>query len=130
MTQTPITNVKNRNAPAKSRNAIVSEMQRIVRLMGGEGERGESVQAAIRRVSRRLGLSYRRTYSFWYGLDCAVLAVEADQLRAVELRLLAEQRARLTVKLNQVSARLNALEEPGNVAITSTEVGPGLGLAR
>lgn len=111
------------------RDAIVAEMQGIVRRAAAPGAVGESTKAAINRAARRLGLSYRRTRTFWYGSHCAVLALEADRMRAVELRLLAERRTRLTAELNQVTARLNALEGPGHAA-TGTEDGSSVDLAR
>lgn len=90
--------------------AVVLEMRAIVRRAGEPWQPGDSVKAALRRAARKLGLSYRRTKTFWYGEPCSVRAVEADRLRAVDLALLREQRNRLEADLNLTEARLNARE--------------------
>lgn len=130
MTQTVNKSMSKRNTVVSNRDTIVSEMQGIVRRAAEPGTPGENIKGAINRSARRLGLSYRRADTFWYGRRCAVLALEADRLRAAELSLLVERRARLTAELSQVTARINVLEGPGNNAMDSAEDGAGLGMAR
>ena len=121
---------KNTNTSALNSNAILIEMQTIVRRAADLGAApGESVKAAIGRAAHRLGLTYRRTYTFWYGAHCAVLATEADRLRTAELRLLAESQHRLATELNKVTTRLNALERSRNGAKYSAKTRTDINLA-
>lgn len=96
-------------------NAALRDMQRITRFAAEPREPGDSVKAAIGRAAKRLNLSYRRCYDFWYASSgAAVRAAEADHLRAAELRLIAAERARLKTKLDWIEARLNAREGGAN----------------
>ena len=96
----------NRDTDSAMSDAILAEMQSIVRTAAQPWAPGDSVKAGILRASRKLGLSYRRTRTFWYGASCAVLAAEADRLRRAELAFLAQRRATLTTELKAIAARL------------------------
>lgn len=89
-------------------DALVSEMQAIVRRAAEPWRPGDSVKAGIARASRRLDIGFRRARTFWYGNPCAVLALEADRLREADLRLLADERHRLASKIEMIRARINA----------------------
>jgi hypothetical protein len=60
---------------------VVAELRAIARRAAEPCDAGDSVKAAIGRAARRLGLSYRRARSFWYGQG-SPRAAEADRLRA------------------------------------------------
>jgi hypothetical protein len=97
--------------------AILAELQRITRLAAGPIDANDNIKSAIARAARRLGLNYRRARSFWYASpETAVRAVEADRLRAAEVRLLREQRLRLLAEADEIEARLNARERPDAVS--------------
>ncbi len=96
-----------------SDTAIASEMQSITRNAAGPWQPGDSVKAAIGRAARTLGIGYRRARSFWYGETVAVRAIEADQMRAAETRLLTQRRQRLEQELATLRARLDATDQGG-----------------
>jgi hypothetical protein len=107
--------------------SVMSDMQRIVRLAAEPRAVGDSTKAAIARASRRLQLSYRRCYDFWYATSSAsVRAVEADRLRTEELRLLASRRIRLNHELDLIEAQLNAREGRANAQVAMASVGTPL----
>jgi hypothetical protein len=62
--------------------AIAAEMQALVRDAALPGEPGESVKAAIRRAARRLAITHSQARRLWYGQRAAILAHEAEALRA------------------------------------------------
>jgi hypothetical protein len=99
--------------PCKARGMleITAEMRSIVHAAAEPWQPGEHVKAAILRASRKLGIGYRRTRSFWYAQPVRVRADEADRLRAVELRLLAERQRRLARELQVIRARLDGHHE-------------------
>jgi hypothetical protein len=120
----------NRDTSVANQDKLVAEMRAIVRRAGDPGTmNSESVKAMINRAARRLGLGYRRTRTFWYGSRCTVLAIEADQMRAAELRLLAERQSHLRLELNHVTAQLDALERSRNGAKYSAKVSTNINLA-
>jgi len=71
--------------------AVGDEMQRLVREAALPAQPGDSVKAQIGRAARRLGLPFGRTRSHWYGLARAVLAEEAEMLRARRRQLMIER---------------------------------------
>lgn len=109
-------------------DVIATEMQSIVRAAAEPIQPDDSVKARIRRASRKLGLTYRRTRTFWYAHPCAVRASEADQLRQLELRLLAERQRRLAAELETIQVRLG--KEVGDAAKNFPCVGTGVSLNR
>ena len=85
-------------------------MQRITRMAAEPRRPGDNVKRQIGRAAWRLGLSYRRARSFWYGdASAAVRAHEADHLRALLPRLLRERRRVLLVEADAVRAQLRAI---------------------
>jgi len=72
------------------RDALVAEMQDIVRMAAEPRPPVDSSKGAINRAARALGITYRRARSFWYGHTEKVLVrdAEAARLRAEHRRLL------------------------------------------
>lgn len=87
---------------------ITSEMQSIVRSASEPVEPRETVGSQILRASRKLGISYRRARTYWYGYAYAVRAHEADAMRRQQLRLLADRERRLSAELALIRATLDA----------------------
>lgn len=90
---------------------VALEMHAIVRFAAEPPRPGETAKAAIRRAARRLRISYRRAYTFWYRQPAAVRAEEADALRAARLDLLALRQRQLEHELLAIRAELNE-EDP------------------
>lgn len=108
--------------------AIATEMQAITRGAAGPWLPGDSVKAAIGRAARTLGIGYRRARSFWYGEPVSVRAIEADRMRAAELRLLSHRQRRLMQELAAIRARLDAAdqaEDSAAAAVDRREAGRG-----
>jgi len=59
----------------------IDEAQMHVRRCAEPRPPGDQVKAAIRRASRRLGLSFTRTRDIWYGDARRIDAAEMDRLR-------------------------------------------------
>lgn len=59
----------------------ISEAQTLVQRCAEPRPAGDQVKAAIRRASRRLGLSFSRTKDLWYGDARRIDSVEMDRLR-------------------------------------------------
>lgn len=91
----------NRDKPVSNQDKIVTnqdtmaEMQDLVRQASEPWLPGDSVKAAIGRAARRLGLPHRRARTLWYAAPAAVLAWEADQIRARSRVALLDRVARL-----------------------------------
>ncbi len=92
-------------------DAIVIEMQGITRRAAEPLRPGDNVKATIARAARTLGIGYRRARSFWYGEPVAVRAIEADRMRAADLRLLAARERRLELEIAAIRARLDAADQ-------------------
>lgn len=101
-------------------DAIVAEMQTIVRRAAEPWRPGDSVKAAIDRAARRLGIGFRRARTFWYGVPCAVRAAEADLLRAADLQGLRVRREALAAEMAEIEARLVARERAADGLAAST----------
>ncbi len=98
----------NHNKGALMSDAILSEMRDITRRAAEPWSPGDSAKAAIGRSARRLRLTYRRAYTFWYAAPAAVRAEEADRLRAIDKDLLKQRRENLQRQLAEIEARLDA----------------------
>ena len=83
------------------RDALVAEMQDIVRMAAEPRPPVDSSKGAINRAARALGITYRRARSFWYGHTEKVLVreAEAERLRAEHQRLLLARIARLECEI-------------------------------
>ena len=66
--------------PSSSYASSIDEAQTLVRRCAEPNLPGDSVNAAIRRASRRLGLSFTRTRDIWYGDARRIDAAEMDRL--------------------------------------------------
>lgn len=88
--------------------AITFEMGAIVRRAAEPRPVGDSLKALLTRSARRLGISYRRATSYYYGQPCAVRAEEADRMRRLDITLLHERYARLELELATLEAQINA----------------------
>ena len=100
--------------PSKVANmpdAITAEMAEITRAAMSPWRPGDSVKAALVRAHRKLGISFRRARSFYYQEPVAVLAHEADRLRAW-YRAHNEQEAEWhDLRAAELRARAKILEE-------------------
>jgi hypothetical protein len=67
--------------PNSSYASSIDEAQTLVRRCAEPRPAGDQVKAAIRRASRRLGLSFTRTRDLWYGDARRIDAEEMDRLR-------------------------------------------------
>lgn len=129
----------NLNRNPNMSNVALMDMQRIVRLAAEPRTPDDSVKAAIGRAARSLQLNYRRAYAFWYASDgTSPRAIEADRIRAEELRILANRRIRLERELDWIESRITARESRqnaergttlGGVAHESAQVAPLLSVA-
>src|SRR5574340_852005 len=90
--------------------AIILEMQSIVREAAVPAIPGETVKAAIGRAARRLQLGFGRARRYWYGEVRAVPAQEADRLRAIRKLLLEERLRRMDSEMERIRERLGELE--------------------
>jgi hypothetical protein len=97
-------------------DAVLFEMRDIVMDAALPVEQGESVKVRIARASRRLGLSFSRVRTFWYGTARSVHAFEADKLRAARLEILDQRLAAIEAEHDRLRARLARLREGGAVA--------------
>lgn len=86
-------------------DAIMAEMQSIIRAAAEPWSPGDSAKAAIRRAARNTGLTFRRARTFWYGESAAVRAAEADALRAWHAEWLETQAERLERQAAEYRAR-------------------------
>jgi hypothetical protein len=91
--------------------SAIAEMSEIVRAAAEPWSAGDSVKAGINRASRRLGISPRRAITFWYGRQCAVLAHEADRLRAWHADWCRREIERHKREIEELQARDAALGE-------------------
>jgi hypothetical protein len=67
--------------PNSSFASSIDEAQTLVRRCAEPRPAGDQVKAAVRRASRRLGLSFNRTRDIWYGQARRIDAEEMDRLR-------------------------------------------------
>jgi hypothetical protein len=67
--------------PSSRYASSIDEAQTFVRRCAEPRLPGDSVKAAIRCASRRLGLSFTRTRDIWYGDARRIDAAEMDRLR-------------------------------------------------
>lgn len=71
--------------------SATAEASFLIKLAAEPRPVGDTVKAAIRRASRRVGLTFSRSRDIWYGQARRVDASEMDKLRAVNA---AEEQAR------------------------------------
>jgi hypothetical protein len=110
---TPITMI----ARSETDLAILRDLQRIVRLAGGQVGPDRNVKSAIARAAHQLGLSYRRARSLWYAdQHIAVRAAEADRLRQGEARMLVERRRCLLLEAAAIEVQLRQSSLLGGAA--------------
>lgn len=100
-------------------DAVLFEMRDIVMDAALPVEQGESVKVRIARASRRLGLSFSRVRTFWYGTARTVHAHEADRLRAAHLEILDRKLASLDADRAALRARLDSLRDGSGMAVDS-----------
>ncbi|HEY2416596.1 MAG TPA: hypothetical protein VGH84_01660 [Steroidobacteraceae bacterium] len=94
------------------RDALLGEMQCIVRLAAEPRPPVDSSKGAINRAARALGLSYRRARAFWYGEERALVReAEAARLRAERDRLLRLRLERLEVEMQELRTLLHYAEQ-------------------
>jgi hypothetical protein len=112
--------------------AVHREMQAIVRLAAEPRPAADSLVAALLRASRALGISYRRTVSFWYGYTerVRVSPEEAAKLRAERDRLLRLRLARLEQELAELRLLLNEAERRNATARKLDHLADGASGAR
>lgn len=67
--------------PRSSYASSIDEAQTLVRRCAEPRPPGDSVKAAVRRASRRLGIPFSRTRDIWYGDARRIDAAEMDRLR-------------------------------------------------
>jgi hypothetical protein len=88
--------------------ALLREMQAIVRLAAEPRTAADSTKAAIGRAAAALQLNYRRAYSLWYRADkLRVTPEEAARLRVERDRLLVLRHARLEREIAETRRLLN-----------------------
>ena len=94
---------------------LAAEMQEIVAAAMEPWAPGDKMKAGLNRAHRALssaaGLSFRRVKSIHYGEPVAILAHEADRLRAWHRRHCEQEAARLRARLAEIQARQAALRE-------------------
>jgi hypothetical protein len=83
---------------------LLGAMHALVRDAAWPGEPGESVKAAIRRASRRLGLAYSRAHQHWYGRARTVPAAEWIAAQDAQRMLRRDRAARLRAELAALEA--------------------------
>ena len=81
---------------------VLMQMQAITRAAAEPWTPGMSIKEAIGRAARRLDISYRRAATFWRAEPCKVLAEEADKLRRWHRKWLADERVRLSARIEQL----------------------------
>lgn len=106
--------------------AVLCEMREIVMDAALPVQQGESVKVRIARASRRLGLSFSRVRTFWYGTARTVHADEADRLRAARVEILDRKLAALDADRAVLRARLNGLRDGCGLAAPGSG-SPGAG---
>lgn len=105
-----------------NRDTLLTEMQAIVRFAAEPRPVTDSIKGAIRRASRALGISYRRSRSFWYGCDRAkVTEAEAARLRAERDRLLALRIECLDRELAELRAEMGRLDAEKSARLAGRE---------
>ncbi len=102
----PVTRVASRCDTVSAENELLRQCQGIARAAAEPWSPGEGVEAGIRRSSRRLGLSYRRTRTLWYAQPCRLLFAEVQRLQDWHSAWL----TRRVKRLNDELAALQALE--------------------
>lgn len=79
---------------AEKMSSVSDEAAALLRQVAEPRPVGDSVKAAIGRAARRLGFSWRRTKTIWYGETSRIGAEEMDALRRATQRKHAETVAR------------------------------------
>jgi hypothetical protein len=104
-----------------SQAELVAEMQAIVRMAAEPRQPVDGLKVALNRASRALGLSYRRTMSFWYGHTerVRVSPEELARLRAERRRLLLLRMVRLEQELAALRRQIDD-EESARLARRTT----------
>ena len=113
------TEMKDLTDRVKPMTDTVAEMSHIVRALSEPWQPGDSVKAAINRVSRLTELGTTRLTTFWYSRPCAVLAGEADHLRALYSQHLEREITRSALRLALLRERQEALKEKQNAVVVA-----------
>ena len=87
---------------------ILKEMTEIVR--DAAGPRTGSAKEQIDLAARRLGISFSRAKSYWYGAIRNISATEAHLLRQKRRQIICDRAARLKAELEILNLRLARLE--------------------
>jgi len=96
-------------------DAIADEMQMIVRDAASPFSAGDTIGRQIERAARILGMTPGKCKRLWYREDRAILAWEADRLRAWHAAWKNKQVERLDHELNLMKARRAKMEAWNNV---------------
>lgn len=115
------------NAPALNFNeadmsGTVEDMQRLSREIA-EADPAPTVQRAIERVARAIGLNYRRAYGFFYG---TARTVSAEEWIAAQNAVMATRRARAARLRMELAALEKSMEQSAhaeNLAMERPPVG-------
>lgn len=106
--------------------ALLREMQAIVRLAAEPRVAADSTKAAIARAGQALSLNYRRAYSLWYRADrLRVSPEEAARLRAEGDRLLVRRIERLQREIDETKRLLAQAEQRDAVAAKAAGLARG-----
>lgn len=92
-------------------DAITAEMAEITQAAMAPWRPGDKVKGALLRAHRELGISFRRARSFYYREPVAVLAHEADRLRAWHGDWCRREIERHKREIEELQARDTALGE-------------------
>jgi hypothetical protein len=121
---------ENRNAHVANYDALADEMSEIVREAMQPWGPGDSTKAALVRAHRALGISFRRARSFYYHEPVALLAQEADRLRAWRRDYVAREVAAAEIRLTLLRERQQALKETKDaLGLARQNAGMGRGQA-
>jgi hypothetical protein len=86
---------------------VIAEVRTTVRDTVGPRSPGETIERALERAAHRLGISYSRAWSYWYG---RVRLVPAEELLNIRARAEARRRERI-VELEEEIRRLRMGED-------------------
>ena len=87
---------------------VLEEVRTTVRDTVGPRSPGETIERALERAAHRLGISYARAWSYWYG---RVRQVPAEELLNIRARAEARRKERID-ELREEIRRLEQVEDP------------------
>ena len=105
--QNPCQNSQNRCEREMSSASISIEVSEGLRRLSEPVRAGESVKALIAKAARKVGLSYSRAFSLWYGRG----VVRAEELERVRALLRTNRQENLNAEIAELRERLARLEE-------------------